>query len=1008
VRCGEVVPVPPGKQRSLLAALLLSAGQAVSIDDLTEILWGSSPPPSARITVQNYVMRLRKILGPAGSRISTQPRGYLIAVKADELDVSRFEAHLDASRKSALDGDWEAAGSEARAGLSLWRGQPLDDVESDLLRIRDVPRLAELRLQMLEIRIDADLHLARHATVVTELQQLTAAHPLRERLHGQLLLALYRDGRQGEALAAYQHARRILINELGAEPGAWLQTLHQRILAADRALSLPEPAMPAAGNAVATVPRELPAPVTHFVGRADELATLTKLLDQIGGQMPGAVVISAIGGTAGVGKTALALQWAHQVAEHFPDGQLYVNLRGFDTIQPVIAVDALAGFLRSLGVPGQDIPASENECAARYRSLLSGKRMLVMLDNAASAEQVRLLIPGTPSCTVVVTSRDALPGLVARDGAQRLDLDVLPREDAVALLRALIGTRVDAAPDAAAALAEQCSLLPLALRVAAELAAARPAVPLARFVSELSDQERRLDLLNAGGDPRVAVRAVFSWSYQHLDADAARAFRLVALHPGPDQDPYAAAALIGTTLDRAVGLLGQLTRAYLVQPVGPGRCGMHDLLRAYARELAATQDTEEERRAALTRLFDHYLHTASVMVDAVFPADRDRRPCIPLPATPVPPMADLVTARAWLDAERANLTVVAAFTAGNGWPSHAIRLAAILFRYLDTGGHYAEAVTIHTHARCAARAVGDSAAEATALTSLGLAQIWQGRYGQAADILRQALALFSENGDRAGQARVLLNLGVLDLQRGRYQQATSHLEQSLAFYGEVGDAVGEARALGNLGFADLRQGRYRLAATRLERAAALSHEIPDRTGEAHALGNLGLVDMRQGRYPEADAHLRRSLVLFHETGDPNGEAHALTDLGDVYLRQCRYQQATDYYRRALALCHQIGDRSGEAEALNGLGEMFLATRRPGEARTQHAAALDLAGQVGHPYEQARAHSGLGDSYHLAGHLAQARSHWQEALTLYADLGVPEANQVRAQLGAADDDVSPEP
>jgi DNA-binding SARP family transcriptional activator/Tfp pilus assembly protein PilF len=966
-RGGAVVPVPPGKQRAVLAALLLSAGQMVSLDALIEVLWAHSPPPSARVAVQNYVMRLRKALGPAaGSRISTQPRGYLIQVDAAELDLSRFEAHLRAAQAAVRDTAWYTAAAEARAGLSLWRGEPLADIDSELLAVRDVPRLAEQRLQALETRIDADLHLGQHAELITELQQLTGAHPLRERLHGLLMLALYRDGRQGEALSAYQHVRHVLIDELGTEPGTCLRELHQQILIDDPALDAPASARPGAGNAAPTVPRELPAAVRNFTGRSDELDTLTRLLGEFGENAPGTVVISAIGGTAGVGKTALAVHWAHRAAGGFPDGQLYVNLRGYDPAPPVTAADALAGFLRSLGEPGQDIPAEEADRAARYRSLLAGRRMLVVLDNARSAEQVRPLLPGDPACAVVVTSRDALIGLVARDGARRLDLDLLPLQDAVALLRALIGARVDAAPDAAAVLASRCSRLPLALRVAAELAAARPAVPLAELADELADRQRRLDLLDADGDSRSAVRTVFSWSCRHLDTTAARAFRLLGLHPGPDFDPYAAAALNGTTMARAGQLLERLARAHLIQPAGPGRYGMHDLLRAYSREVAVAQDAEGEQRAALTRLFDHYLHAAAVAMDTLHPAERHWRPRIPSPATAVPPVTDTAAARGWLDAERATLVAVTVHAAEHGWPGHATRLAATLFRYLGHGGHHPEAITIHSHARIAARQAGDAAAEATALNALGLVAFHQGRYEQATGDLERALALFRQTGERSGQARALTNLGVASYLQGRYQQAKGHLEQALAL----------ARTTGK------------------------------RDTECATLVNLGEVSLRQGAYQRATGQLLQALALSRETGDRNHEASAFARLGEVCLSLRRYEHATDHLQQALALSRETGNREDEADALNGLGEVLLRTAQPAQARDRHAAALGLAAQIGGKHQEARAHNGLGHAFHVAANPGEARRHWQQALTLYTGLGAPEADQVRAQLIAADTDTHP--
>jgi DNA-binding SARP family transcriptional activator/Tfp pilus assembly protein PilF len=930
-RGGAVVPVPPGKQQALLAALLTSANRVVPLAELTEVLWGSEPPPSARATLRNYVKRLRKALESTGdSRISTLARGYLLRVDAGELDVSRFEAAQLSAREAARGGAWDRAAEQLRAALSLWRGEPLADVPSELLALREVPRLAEMRLQALEARAEADLHLNRHADVIAELRQLAGTHPLRERLHALLMLALYRDGQQGEALAAYQRARRMLIEELGAEPGPELRQLERQILAADPALAAPAPAgMRGAADLArpgpeqrvwAVVPRQLPAAVRYFTGRTAELAALASMPGHAAGTGR-TVVICAIAGTAGVGKTALAVQWAHRVADRFPDGQLYVNLRGYDPGQPMAATDALAGFLRAMGVPGQHIPAEAEERAAQYRSLLAGRRMLVVLDNAASVEQVRPLLPGAPGCAVVVTSRDALAGLVARDGARRLDVDLLSLSEAVSLLRALIGDRVDASPEGAEALAIQCARLPLALRMAAELVAARPRELLSGLAGELADRQRRLDLLDAGGDPRTAMRAVFSWSWQYLDPAAARMFRLAGLPPGPDLDCYAAAALTDTTVVRARDLLNLLARAHLIQPACPGRYGMHDLLRAYARELAAARDGEDERRAALTRLFDRYVHTAAAAMDTLYPAESHRRPCAAPPATPAPPVTGPDAARAWLDAERAGLVAVAVHAAGNGWPGHATRLSAILFRYLSAGGHYPEAIIIHTSARSAARQAGDRAAEAAALRNLGAVDLLQARYQQAAGHLQQAVALHRQAGDRTGEAYALETLGCLHLRQGRYQQATGHFERALALHRQAGDQF----------------------------------------GEAYAQGNLGCVDLRQGR--------------------------------------CR--QATDHLRQAVALCRKTGDRAGEAHALADLGDVELQAGRPGQARTQHTTALGLASQAGDKQAQAQAHNGLARCYHATGEYGQAHRHWQQALTLYTGLGAPEADQVCAQLAAAD-------
>ncbi|HEV2451155.1 MAG TPA: tetratricopeptide repeat protein [Streptosporangiaceae bacterium] len=743
------------------------------------------------------------------------------------------------------------------------------------------------------------------------------------------------------------------------------------------------------------VPRQLPATIRHFVGRAAELATLTRLLGELDGT-GGAVAISAVGGTAGVGKTALAVRWAHLVADRFPDGQLYVNLRGYDPDQPVAAADALAGFLRALGVPGQDIPPTEDERAAQYRTLLAGRRVLVILDNASGVEQVRPLLPGTPACAVVVTSRDALNGLAAWHDARRLELDLLPAREAIDLLRALVGPRVDADPEAAAELAAQCSRLPLALRMAAELAASRPSAPLAALVSELADQQRRLDLLDGGGDPRTAVRAVFSWSCRHLTAPVARTFRLLSLHPGSDLDAYAAAALTGCSVEDASRALGQLARAHLIQATGTGRYSMHDLLRAYAAGQVASQDGEQERQAALTRLFDWYLYAVREAMDLGFPAERHRRPEARRTTTPAPPLAGAASALAWLDAERETLIAVSVHTSGHGWPGHAIRLAATLFSYLDAG-RYLEAISIHGHACYAARHNADRAGEAVALTHLALAHGALGRYQQARGQLRRALRVFRGVGDPAGEASAVYGLGSIDLQQGRYQPAHGRLQQALTLYRAVGDRHGEARALSSLGVIDRRQGRYQQAADRQHQALTLFRQTGDRVREGETLYRLGVVGLWQGSLGQADVHLRLALALFIETGDPSGQAEAHKVLGDVDLRQGHYQEATEHHRRALTLFRKSGDPAGEADALNGLGQVSLALGEPRRACRQHAAALTLAIQIGDQHEQANAHQGLGHAFEAMSDSGQARHHWHQALTLYTRLGAPEAGPLRVQL-----------
>jgi DNA-binding SARP family transcriptional activator/tetratricopeptide (TPR) repeat protein len=995
VRCdGALMPVAAGKQRALLAALLLDGGQLVGLDQLVDVLWSDRPPPSARVTLQNHVMRLRQSLGSAGrARIATESGGYRIQVAAAELDVWRFEALLRQAREAGGAGSWLVAAQTAKAAIGLWRGEPLADVSSETLALREVPRLAELRLQALELRIDADLRCGAHDRVIGDLRKLITTHPLRERLHGLLMQALYLDGRQGEALGAYRQVRTLLVAELGTEPGAELRLLQQQILSCDPALGDSRPgaidgsrpgAIDGSDHGRPAVPRQLPGTVRHFTGRSAELARLTGLLQRPGGSP--SVVISAVGGTAGVGKTALAVHWANQVADQFPDGQLYVNLRGYDPGQPVAANDALARFLRALGLPDASIPAEPDDRAARYQSLLAGRRILVLLDNASSAAQLRPLLPLSPACAAIVTSRDTLAGLVARDGAQRLDLDLLPAADAVRLLSVLIGDRAEVDPAATTALAEYCARLPLALRVAAELAVSRPEVPLGQLVAELAGAPDRLDLLDAGGDQETAVRAVFSWSYRHLPAAAALMFRLMGLHPGPSADVYAAAALTASSAGLAARSLGTLARAHLVQLAGTDRYSLHDLLRDYARELAVAFDAEAERRAALVRLFDYYLATAAAAMDTLYPAERHRRPAVPALTDPVPSVADPASALAWLDGQRANLIAVASSAAGQGWPGYATRLSALLFRYLDAGSHYAQARTLHTCARRAAQHAGDPRAEAVTLTGLGVLDWRQGRYAESVGHHQRALTLYQETGDLAGEAASQGNLGLVEYRQGRYDQAMVHFRAALKLYRGLSNRNGEARALNSLGDVRWRRGGYAEAENYYQQALVLHRETGHRPGEADALTGLGDVGRLTGSLDRASASYQQALTVSEDSGNREGAARALTGLGAVAQRQGRYQEAAGHFGQALARYREIGNQFGETEVFNGLGELHLCEGATDRASTSYAAALAFAIRTGDTYQQARAHDGLGNCCATVDP-GQAEIHWGRALSLYAGLGI---------------------
>jgi DNA-binding SARP family transcriptional activator/Tfp pilus assembly protein PilF len=941
VRVGrEPVRVSAGKQRALLATLLLRANQVVAVDDLAAAVWDGRPPESARVTLQNYVKRLRQTLGPPGyERIVTHPSGYLIEVGAEELDLTRF-GHLQAAgRAAARAGAWDSASARLSAALALWRGAPLADVPSQVLKLAEVPRLAEMRLEALEARIDADLHLGGHRDVIAELQPLIAAEPLRERLHELLMLALYRSGRRAAALDAYRHAWRQLVDRVGIEPGPALRELNQRILWSDPSLLPAQPGPPAqsaapgppaqsaapvppaqhaespgpdrsgpdlAGRGPAPPrPAMLPAAVPGFTGRARELEALSDVLSRPG---PGgtSVVITAIGGTAGVGKTALAVHWARQAAAEFPDGQLYVNLRGFGpSADPLPPAEALRELLDALRVPAAQIPAGLEARQGLYRSLLADQRVLILLDNARDPGQVRPLLPATPGALILITSRNQLTGLIAADGARPLSLDVLTDTEAHQLIAGRIGAaRVAAEPAAADELIGLCARLPLALAITAARAAAQPGFPLAALADELRDARSRLDTLSTGEDA-TDVRAVLSWSYQNLPVPAARMFRLLAIHPGPDITAPAAASLAGLSLPQARAQLRELTRCHLLAEPVPGRYAFHDLLRAYAAEQARAEDAESERRAALGRSLDHYLHTAHT---AAMLLNGHRGPITPHPAQPgtVPEGLDgHGQALAWFTAEHYVLLAVIGEATEAGFDVHAWQLPWALIDYFNWQGHWHDLAATQHGALAAAQRLGDTAAEADVHRAIGQARFGLRSWDDARAHLSRALGLYRDLGDRAGQARTHIGLGhVLD-RMGRYREALGDARQALSLFEEVRNRSGQARALNNMGWYHARLEDYRQALVCSRQALALQREVGDRCGEAHTWDSLGYAHHHLRHYAKAARCYRQAIGLYVDLGDRHGQAETLTHLGDLRRAASSPRAAIATWRQALDILEAL-------------------------------------------------------------------------------------------------------
>ena len=1025
---GRLVPLPGPRLRAVLGVLALHANRVVATERLLENVWGQAPPKTARNSLQGHVSRLRRLLAASGEadRLAYREPGYLLRVDPGELDLDEFQRRADDGRRALAASDTEQAAALLRAALGLWRGPLLEGAGVAGLR-EQLAALEERRLAAVEDRVDADLGCGRHADLVDELDGLTRAHPLRERLRRQQMLALYRSGRPAEALAVYGDARTVLRERLGIDPSPELDRLHRAMLARDPALepdSVPArehpvsteagkgpatapsaadaavgasaaavraaPAQaPAAAEAAGTVkvPAHLPAAVSSFTGRAEHLRQLDKLLDDDGGPAANAVVISALAGMAGVGKTALAVHWAHQARERFPDGQLYANLRGWAPGPPLEPLQALAGFLAVLGVPAEQVPTEVEQAAGRYRSLLAGKRVLVVLDNARDADQVRPLLPGSPSCLVLVTSRDRLAGLVALDGARPLDLDVLTPDEARELLSRLLGAeRVAAEPEATAELARLCAYLPLALRIAAAHLIVRPRHGLGELVAKLAEGSR-LAILEAPNDQRAAVRATFDLSYQTLTPEVRRLFRLLGLAPGPDVSAAAAAALAGTTTADAEGLLDLLADAHLLARPAPGRYAFHDLLRAYAAERCHAEDSAEERDQALGRLLDWYLHTADAAADLLNP-ERLRLP-LPAPeahATGSAPFSDHAQALAWLDAERANLVAAAQHAAANGPRPAAWRFANTLRSHFWYGMHIVDWLAVAHAGLAAAETDEDLQGQAAAELSLAALHHSQGRYQQAIEHCTRAAALCRQGGWLEGQAAALNNLGLAHLDLGQLRLAADHLVQALELDRRTGSLAGRAVRFANLGTVYLELGRLREAADHHARSLAWSRQAGARASLAIDLANLGGTYHALGKMDEAVHHLDQALSLLRESGNRTGEAEARGLLAAVHRDAGRHAQALELAQAAVALAREVGDRKYEAEALTILATIHQCTGRPDQARARAEQALALAREAGYRLSEGAALVGLAGAELGAGQPDQARQHARQALDLYRETG----------------------
>ncbi|MEU2421982.1 BTAD domain-containing putative transcriptional regulator [Streptomyces sp. NPDC007851] len=920
---GRTVEVGPPQRRTVLAALAVDSGRPVPVDALITRVWGAEPPDGARRALHAHVARLRRLCertataGESPLHLVRRSGGYLLEALPEQVDVHRFRQLADRAREGGrTDGERAALLREA---LGVWRGEPLAGLGGPwAARVREAWRRQHVDAAVAWAH--AESRVSDPVSVIGPLTELLGEYPLVEPLAEALMRALRAAGRGAEALDAYAAVRKRLAEELGVDPGAELRKIHEAILRGGPAEPVVRAPSGAPGRAAPPVPPsgpiawpgalpgQLPMGVQGFTGREPELAELEEIFAAAADQ-PSAVVITAVSGTAGVGKTALALHWARRARHAFPDGQLFVNLRGFAPGGSVMGpAEAVRGFLDALGVPPARIPAGLEAQVGLYRSLLTGRRVLVVLDNVRDAEQVRPLLPGAPGCLALITSRRSLTGLVATEGARLVTLGLLgPREARELLVVRLGAHRVTADPQAVREIIGRCAGLPLALAIVAARAAAQPGLPLASLAAELRRADGRLDALD-GGEASSEVRAVFSWSYQALDPQAARLFRLLALHPGPSAALPAIAALAGVPAARAGALVRDLVRGHLLTEQPAGRYASHDLLRAYAAELVATHDDEEARRGAVRRVFDHYLRTAQRADALVTPrAAPAPRPDAQADA-PVEELSGHRQAQAWFAAERPVLLAAVEQARETGFPGHSWRLASALTTYLDRHGHWRALSAAHTTALAAARRSGDGLGQAEALRGLGLAADRLDRADEARAHYLSALELFGAAGSHAGQARIHQHLSRMSEAQGRHQQALGHAHDSLVHHRAAGDLAGQS--------------------------AALNH--------------IGWILAQLGDQPGALTHCRQALELARRTGDLNGQAHIQDSLGYIHGRLGRHAEALDHYGQAVALFRQTGDRHSEAAALACLGDIHDTAGRPLPARTAWARALALTAELGVP------------------------------------------------------------
>lgn len=926
-RGAEALPSGTPQQRALLAALLLRDGRTATAPELIDAIWGEDPPQQALATIRTYASRLRKVLDPG--LLVTESGGYAIRLRATatlDLGVARSLAAEAETARTA--GDRGLARTLLARALDLWDGEPLAAVPGPHAETERT-RLAEWRLQLVETRLDLDLEVGQHAEAVSELTALTAAHPLRERLRELLMLALYRSGRQAEALAVYADTRRLLADELGVDPCSELSALQQRILNADADLARAEDPAPAAAS-VQVRPAQLPATVADFTGRSSFVEELGSILSGTAGTGQ-VMAVSALAGIGGVGKTTLAVHVAHAARPHFPDGQLYVDLQGTEP-RPAEPVAVLGSFLRALGTPDTAIPDSPAERAALYRSTLDGRRVLVLLDNARDAAQVRPLLPGTAGCAALVTSRVRMAGLA---GAHLVDLDVMSPEEALQLFTRIVGAeRVGAERQAALDVVGACGFLPLAIRIAASRLAARRTWTVSVLAAKLADGRRRLDELQAGD---LAVKATFELGYGQLEPAQQRAFRLLGLADGPDISLAASAAVLDLPEQDTEDLLEALVDCSLLESAAPGRYRFHDLVRLYARACAERDEQPPSgREAALDRLLDFYLATASGVYALERPGDR-----LPahLSATRHPGLVftDPRAALDWLYAEADPLLAcvrqgaVRQDSDGTRVLRRAVDLLWAAKDLAESGANSKQYESAATALRDAAHGAGDPRAEGRARTTLTNTHLVAGRFTEADEEARQATALAREAGDPLPSCWAPNDRGIIALYQGRHADGERYLLEAIENFRADGNHIGEASALCNLSRIHVELGRLTSAIDLARQGIA----VYDRMGLTLRLANgryaLGIALTQAGRLGEALAQLTEALSLFHDNRQPLWEGVTHFRLAEAHLAARRPTLAASHAEQAIAL-RGIGGEWRRATVLTVLGKALLRLGQSDRAR----------------------------------------------------------------------------